>query len=162
VVAYNMSEWRSFVSIFKCSPFDIFILLTTFILTVFVDLTVAIQVGVVLSSLLFMKRMSDVSEKMKETIDQDLIENYSHVPKEIGIYEISGPFFFGSAKQYSNLILTIGTKSKVLIIRMRHVPFIDATGIHNLHSVISDLQSANITVIISGVQKEVYKELSKN
>ncbi|MDA3882278.1 MAG: sulfate permease [Bacteroidales bacterium] len=162
VVAYNMSEWRSFISIFKSSPFDVFILLTTFFLTILVDLTVAIEVGVVLSSLLFMKRMSTVSEKIEETIDKDVIENYSHVPKEIGIYEISGPFFFGSAKQYCNLIETIGIRSHVLIIRMRHVPFIDATGIYNLRSVIKNLKANGIIVIMSGVNSSVYEELEKN
>ncbi len=162
VVAYNMSEWRSFVSIFKHSKSDIFILLTTFFLTVFVDLSVAIQVGVVLSSLLFMKRMSDVSDKIETSVDKDVLENYSDVPKEIGIYEISGPFFFGTAKQYSNLIRTNGTKFKIFIIRMRHVPFIDATGIQNLQAVVSDLQSSGITIIISGIQKDVYKELKNS
>ncbi len=162
VVAYNMSEWRSFVSIFKSSPFDIFILLTTFFLTILVDLTVAIEVGVVLSSLLFMKRMSTVSEKIEETIDKDVIENYSQIPKEIGIYEISGPFFFGSAKQYCNLIETIGIRSQVLIIRMRHVPFIDATGLYNLRSVINTLKAHGIIVIMSGVNSSVYQELDKN
>lgn len=162
VVAYNMSEWRSFVSILSCSAFDILILLTTFLLTVFVDLTVAIQVGVVLSALLFMKRMSDVSEKIEQDFDKDVLETYADIPKEIGIYEISGPFFFASAKRYSSIIQTIGTKSKVLIIRMRHVPFIDSTGIHNLRSVIQNLTSQGITVILSGVQTTVLEELHKH
>lgn len=162
VVAYNMSEWRSFVAIFKGSAFDILILLVTFFLTVFVDLTIAIEVGVVLSSLLFMKRMSDASMSLQESIDKDVLENYAYLPKTLGIYEISGPFFFGSAKSFCSTIREVGIKSKVLIIRMRHVPFIDATGTHNLREVIKDLQSSGIRVILSGVKENVYKELETN
>ena len=91
VVAYNMSEWRTFVSILRGSAFDIIILLSTFILTVAVDLTIAIQVGVVLSALLFMKRMSDIKPELSTSIDSDILDNYSDVDKSIGIYEISGP-----------------------------------------------------------------------
>ena len=162
VVAYNMSEWRSFRAIFKGSAFDILILLVTFFLTVFVDLTVAIEVGVVLSSLLFMKRMSDASMSLQDSVDKDVLENYAFLPKELGIYEISGPFFFGSAKSYCSTLREVGIKSKVLIIRMRHVPFIDATGAHNLREVIKDLQSSGIKVILSGVKENVYKELESN
>ena len=162
VVSYNMSEWRSFVNIFRGSAFDILILVVTFLLTVFVDLTVAIEVGVVLASLLFMKRMSDASMLTKETIDKDILENYAYLPKELAIYEISGPFFFGSAKSYCNTLREIGSKAKVLIIRMRHVPFVDATAIHNLQDVIRELQHDGIKIILSGVNEQVYNELEKN
>ncbi len=162
VVAYNMSEWRSFISTFKGSYFDILVLLTTFLLTVFVDLTVAIEIGVVLSAILFMKRMSDISEKrVNNIIDTDLIEDYSMLPKEINIYEISGPLFFASSKTYSERIELIGLKSKVLIIRMRHVSFIDHTGLHNLIETIGILKKANITIILSGVNKEVKADFKK-
>lgn len=93
VVSYNMSEWRSFVSILRGSGFDIIVLLSTFLLTVFVDLTVAIQIGVVLSSLLFMKRMADIGIKTPCNVDSDVLEDYSGVPDGISIYEISGPLF---------------------------------------------------------------------
>ncbi|MCL2328019.1 MAG: sulfate permease [Bacteroidetes bacterium] len=162
VVAYNMSEWRSFASIFKGSFFDISILLVTFFLTVFVDLTVAIEVGVVLAALLFMKRMSDAGGLHTDTIDKDVLENYSDLPKGVAIYEISGPFFFGSAKSYCNTLREIGEKSQVLIIRMRHVPFIDQTAIHNLREVVKDLQKSNTKVILSGVNQKVYAELEKS
>lgn len=162
VVAYNMSEWRSFVAIFRGSAFDILILLTTFLLTVFVDLTIAIEIGVVLSALLFMKRMSDASQLTKESIDRDILENYAYLPDELGIYEISGPFFFGSAKTYCSTLREIGSKSKVLIIRMRHVPFVDATAIHNLREVIKQLQNDGRKIILSGVNDNVYKELERN
>ena len=162
VVAYNMSEWRSFASIFKGSFFDISILLVTFFLTIFVDLTVAIEVGVVLAALLFMKRMSDAGGLHTSAIDKDVLENYSDLPKGVSIYEISGPFFFGSAKSYCNTLREIGAKSQVLIIRMRHVPFIDQTAIHNLRGVVTDLQASKTKVILSGVNQKVYAELDKS
>ncbi|MBN1187514.1 MAG: STAS domain-containing protein [Bacteroidales bacterium] len=162
VVSYNMSEWRSFVSVLKSSVFDIIVLLTTFFLTVLVDLSVAIQVGVVLSSLLFMKRMADAGTQATHEIDSDVLENYNGLTKKIGIYEISGPFFFASAKQYSEVMKEIGFKSKVLIIRMRHVPFIDATGLHNLTDTIKSLKESGIHVILSGVQEKVMADLDKH
>ncbi|MGD9931681.1 MAG: SulP family inorganic anion transporter [Mangrovibacterium sp.] len=162
VVSYNMSEWRSFVNILKGSAFDILILLVTFLLTVLVDLTFAIQIGIVLSALLFMKRMADAGAQPGFEVDSDVLENYSGLPEEIGIYEISGPFFFASAKQYSSTLKSIGIKSKVLIIRMRHVPFIDSTGMHNLKDVVKEVQHVGTKVILSGVQPGVMKELEKS
>ena len=161
VVAYNMSEWRTFVSILRGSAFDIIILLSTFILTVAVDLTIAIQVGVVLSALLFMKRMSDIKPELSTSIDSDILDNYSDVDKSIGIYEISGPFFFASAKRYGEVIKTSGTKYKVLIIRMRHVPFIDSTGIKNLKEAVRFVQHEGTKVVLSGVNPQVHSELEK-
>ena len=130
-VAYNMSEWRSFTTILKGSVFDIVVLLSTFFLTVLVDLTVAIEVGVVLSAVLFMKRMGDLGKSIPTRIDSDVIDDYSDLPPQIGIYEISGPLFFASAKQYCEVLKSIGFRKKVIIIRMRHVPFVDSTGLHN-------------------------------
>ncbi len=162
VVAYNMSEWRSFVSILKGSYFDMLILLTTFFLTVFYDLTLAIEIGVLLSAILFMKRMSDISEKrIYSTIDSDLIENYSDLPNGLNIYEISGPLFFASARRYSEAIEEIGLKCKVLIIRMRHVSFIDGTGLHNLKDTIKILRGKNIIILLSGVNPDIKEELKK-
>ena len=159
VIAYNMSEWRSFVSILRGSYFDILVLLTTFLLTVFVDLTVAIEVGVVLSAILFMKRMADISEKrITNIIDTDLIEDYSMLPKGLNIYEISGPLFFASARTYSEVIEEIGLKSKVLILRMRHVSFIDDTGLHNLIETLRLLKNEKIIVILSGVNEGIKKD----
>lgn len=162
VVSYNMSEWRSFVNILKGSAFDILILLVTFFLTVLVDLTFAIQIGIVLSALLFMKRMADAGAQPGFEVDSDILESYADLPNEIGIYEISGPFFFASAKQYSSTLKSIGVKSKVLIIRMRHVPFIDSTGMHNLKDVVKEIRHAGTRVILSGVQPGVMKELGKS
>lgn len=162
VVAYNMSEWRSFYGILKGSRFDIMVLLTTFFLTVMVDLTVAIQIGVVLSSLLFMKRMADMGKRVPIGIDSDLIDDYTRLPKGIGIYEISGPFFFGSAKQYCQVIKSTGIKYKVLIIRMRHVPFIDSTGIHNFKEALKILDNSGIKIVLSGVNSHLRKDLDKS
>lgn len=164
VVAYNMSEWRTFVSILKSSWFDVIVLLTTFILTVLVDLTIAIEVGVVLSALLFMKRMADVGQKkVLNEIDSDVLDDYSNLPKQISVYEISGPLFFASAKQYAEVLKTIGGgKAKVIIIRMRHVPFIDSTGLHNFKDSIVSLMLSGCHVILSGVNSDVLSDLSKN
>lgn len=162
VVAYNMSEWRSFASILKASPFDVIVLLSTFLLTVFVDLTVAIQIGVVLSSLLFMKRMADIGIKNGSHIDSDILDDYSHLPSGVSVYEISGPLFFASAKQYSEVIQNIGFKSQILIIRMRHVPFVDSTALHNFEETIKTLQNSGVKIILSGVNQTVLHDLTKH
>nr|WP_319999894.1 SulP family inorganic anion transporter [uncultured Draconibacterium sp.] len=162
IVAYNMSEWRSFASILKGSVFDIIVLLTTFILTVLVDLTIAIEVGVVLSAILFMKRMSDISEKrINNIVDTDLIEDYSQLPKGVSVYEISGPLFFASARRYSEVIQEIGESCNTLILRMRHVSFVDETGMKNLQSSLNILQKKGVKVILSGVSSQLKTDLEK-
>lgn len=162
VVSYNMSEMGSFFSILKGHKYDIFVLLSTFILTVFVDLTVAIEVGVVLSSLLFMQRMSNLSKVIPlESESDNTLENYADIPKGVEIFEISGPFFFAAARRYEETLKQISHSSKVVIIRMRHVPFIDGTGLRNLKGTIKDLKSRRIQIILSGVQPEVLTELEK-
>lgn len=163
VVAYNMSEWRSFVSILKSSVFDSIVLVSTFLLTVLVDLTVAIEVGIVLASLLFMKRMADINTNIiSEDDDIDMIENYSKLSKDIAVYEIGGPLFFASARQYAETLQKIGSSSKVLIIRMRHVPFIDSTGMHNLQETIKSLRNTGVIVMLSGTTDIVYQDLQKH
>ena len=161
VVSYNMSEWRSFVSIIKSSPFDSIVLVSVFLLTVLVDLTVAIEVGVVLSSLLFMKRMSDINTDILKESNDEVIDDYSNLPETVAVYEIGGPLFFASAKQYAQTIKEIGETSKILILRMRHVPFIDSTALHNLKDTISVLQNSGVKIVISGIANNVYKDLEK-
>lgn len=161
VVAYNMSEWRTFRSILKGSFFDVVVLLSTFFLTVLVDLTAAIEVGVVLSALLFMKRMADLGKTIPAVIDSDIIEDYSHLSHKIAIYEISGPLFFASAKQYCEVLKATGLKSKIIIIRMRHVPFIDSTGVNNLKDALRILVDSETKVILSGVNNAVLTDLKK-
>ena len=162
VVSFNMSEYKSFISILKGSPYDYLVLLSTFILTVVVDLTVAIEVGIVLSSLLFMKRMADVEKhEIVKNDDEDDIENYENLPKNIAVYEIGGPLFFASAKQYAYIIKESGVNAKILIIRMRHVPFIDATALHNFAETIKLLKENGTIVITSGTNDSVFAELKK-
>ncbi|PHS55602.1 MAG: sodium-independent anion transporter [Sulfurimonas sp.] len=163
VVAFNMSEYKSFFSILKGSAYDYIVLLSTFVLTILVDLTVAIQVGIVLSSLLFMKRMADVDKhEIVVSNDEDDIENYEKLPKDIAVYEIGGPLFFASAKQYAELIKQRGVSAKILIIRMRHVSFIDATALHNFYETINLLKENGTIVITSGTNNEVFKALKKH
>jgi len=162
VVAYNMSEWRTFMSILKGSVFDIIVLVTTFLLTVLVDLTVAIEVGIVLSAILFMKRMADLGKVIPEQIDSDVIDDYSKYPSEIGIYEISGPLFFASAKEFCEVLKSVGYTKKIMIIRMRHVPFIDSTGLRNFKDAIVSLKDSGISIILSGVNDAVCADLRSN
>jgi SulP family sulfate permease len=163
VVSFKMSEYKSFYSILKGSPYDYIVLLTTFVLTVVVDLTVAIQVGIVLSSLLFMKRMADVEKhEIVKSDDEDDIENYEKLPKDIAVYEIGGPLFFASAKQYAELIKQRGTTAKVLILRMRYVNFIDGTAIHNFYETIKLLKENGTFIITSGTNNEVFEALKKH
>ncbi len=160
VVSFNMSEYKSFVSILKGSPYDYSILLTTFILTVLVDLTFAIQIGIVLASLLFMHRMANIdNNKLVKSDDEDDIENYNILPKGISVYEIGGPLFFASAKQYAQQLDNIGRQSKILIIRMRYVSFVDATALHNFKETIQILKENGVQVLTSGTNDDVFKEL---
>ncbi len=160
VVAYNMSEWRSFVAILTSSIFDSLVLLVTFLLTVLVDLTIAIQVGVVLSAVLFMKRMSDISgNRIDHIVDTDVIENYEDLPEGLSVFEISGPLFFASARRYAEVIEEIGLRSRVMIIRMRHVSFIDHTGMHTLKEVLRILNHKGVHLILSGVNEPTIKEM---
>jgi len=158
-VAYNMSEWRSFLSIMRGSKYDILVLLVTFFLTVFADLTIAIEVGMVLSALLFMERMSKLSDVTFVEGDSEGLEDYTALPKGISVYEINGPFFFGAANRYREVLKEAGIRSEMLILRMRNVPFIDATGMHNFKEVLRYLQDSNVEVVLSGVRPEVEKEL---
>jgi SulP family sulfate permease len=136
VVAYHMSEWRTFKAEFTAPVSDLVVLLTTFILTVLVDLTVAVQVGMVLAAFLFMKRMSEVTNVQAVTREftdpQGRDTTRASVPEGVELYEINGPFFFGAAEHFKEQVNTIASKPKVLIILMRHVPAIDSTGLHAL------------------------------
>jgi SulP family sulfate permease len=170
VVAYNMSEWRHFVSILKGPKSDRVILLTTFLLTVLVDLTVAIEIGVILASLLFMRNMIKFSgvraltkemEEKDEGDEKELLENYT-VPENVEIFEINGPLFFGAAYKFKDAMRLIEKPPKVLIIRMRKVPIIDATGIKILREVYRDSQQRGTKLILSEVHSgQIMEELKK-
>jgi len=163
VVAYDMSELHAFKSYLKGNIYDRLILLVTFLLTVFVDLVAAIEVGIVLSSLLFMKRMSDIAEKrIDDVVDRDIIEDYSSLSSHIGIYEISGPLFFASARRYIELMKELGIRKEVIIIRMRHVAFIDKTAMNTFADALQFLHTRKISIVLSGLNGEVEEKLRKN
>ena len=162
IVAFNMSEYKSFISILRGSAYDYVILLSTFVLTVVVDLTVAIEVGIVLASLLFMKRMADIDHSnLVISDDEDDIDNYDNLAEGIAVYEIGGPLFFASAKQYAEFIKESGLSSKILIIRMRYVNFIDSTALHNFKKTLEILKENGTIIITSGTNDKVFEDLSK-
>ena len=164
VVAYNMSEWREFVSIMKKAPkSDTLILLVTFILTVVFDLVVAIIVGIILATVMFMKRMSDVTDAYGwEEIDEnsdDANIRLKKIPENAMVFEITGPIFFGASTKIADVIKN-GNK-QVLILRMRSVPAIDATGLHSLETIIKLCKKQNKTLILSHTNQQPLKTLEK-
>ena len=167
IVAYNMSEWKNFRSVLKGPKGDIAVLLITFFLTVLIDLTVAIEIGMVLAVFLFMRNMikfSDVSVLTKEITDDefgyDLVDGKYQLPKGIKVFEITGPLFFGAAYKFKDAMRYIEKHPPVLIIRMRHVPIIDATGIQTLKEVHKETLKHHTKIILSELLSEqVEKEL---
>ncbi len=167
VVAYNMSGWRTIVGIFHAPKSDISVLVVTFLLTVIFDLTIAIEMGLLLAVVLFMRRVMENTEIKVYSEQLDVAEGTDlanhevlDVAKGVSIYEIDGPFFFGVATRFDELMRTaMQTKPVVRIIRMRKVSFIDATGIHNLEILIKSSQSEGIHVVLSGVKPNVRASL---
>ena len=169
VVAYNMSEWRTFKSLMRNTKSDVTVLLATFLLTVIFDLTIAIEVGMLLAVLLFLRRISEVSTV---SVIQDVVDKTDYVeegiesekleiPKGVSIYEIEGPFFFGVANKFEETMKQVGGSSKVRIIRMRKVPFIDSTGAHNLENLIKMSHKDKTRIVLSGVNDNVREVLQK-
>jgi SulP family sulfate permease len=161
VVAYHMSEWRAFRGELRSPKSDVLVLLATFLLTVLVDLTVAIEVGMVLAAFLFIRRMAattSIRAISRELEDEDeLPEDASFLqdlPKGVVAYEINGPFFFGAAERFKDTFARIGTKPKVFIIRMRHVPTLDSTALHVLREVVRRSRGDGTTVLLAEVQPE--------
>ncbi len=169
VVSYNMSEWRSFKAILKSPKSDITVLLVTFFLTVIFDLTVAIEVGILIACLLFMRRMSEVTNVSVETneidlsADTDLPDNAEHliIPDRVEVYEINGPYFFGIANRFEEVMNDMGSHPAVRIIRMRKVPFIDSTGVHNLTNLCQKCLKKDVHIVLSGVNPKVLEVLTK-
>ena len=160
IVSYNMSEWRTFKSLMKNSRSDVAVLLTTFLLTVIFDLTIAIEIGLLLALVLFMKRMSEVTHI---TVAKDQLDlSNEGEPQGVEVYEIDGPFFFGVANKFDECMKTIGDKPRIRIIRMRKVPFMDTTGLHNLESLYRLSTKEKIQVILSGVNEQVRATLVKS
>ncbi len=164
VVAYNMSEWREFIAQLKMPKSDVIVLLTTFFLTVVFDLTIAIEVGMVLSAMLFMKRMAEVTnvgminkefDEKAETDDSgaNSIQG-KNIPKGVLIYEINGPFFFGAASKFKEAIRIVGKSTRVLILRLRNVPAIDSTGIATLEDFYYDCKKNSTLLLLSGIHAQ--------
>lgn len=168
VVAYNMSEWRHFVSLLRSNRMDIIILVTTFLLTVFFDLIIAIEVGVVLSSFLFMKRMSESLEVQAYSPDNDssaeqlFEEELGEIPQGVVLFEINGPLFFGAAQQFQDSLTNTHSKPRALVLRMRNVPFIDGTGMQRLKEVVKNCQQNRIAIVLSGVRPAVEEEFERH
>ena len=171
-VAYNMSEWRSFKYLLRGDKSDVAVLLITFFLTVIVDLTVAIEVGVLLAIVLFVRRVMQTStvyaldgHRLAATENDEKITaedtEYLDIPAGVDVYEINGPFFFGLASRIEELSSVKGGEIKVRIIRMRKVPFIDSTGINNLRNLCERTHKRGVTVILSGVTENVHQTLVK-
>jgi len=171
-VAYNMSEWRTFKYLLRGDKSDVAVLLLTFFLTVIVDLTVAIEVGVVLAIVLFVRRVMQTStisvlegNSLAATEDDETasMENTDRldIPDGVEVYEIDGPFFFGLASRFEELEKMKKSGTKVRIIRMRKVPFIDVTGINNLRNLCERTRKRGVTVILSGVTEKVRASLEK-
>ena len=167
VVAYNMSEWRSFRAILRNPKSDIIVLLVTFFLTVIFDLTIAIEVGVLIACLLCMKRMAEttnvsvLSDEIDPMADTDVMGNLEHliIPEGVKVYEINGPYFFGIGNKFEEMMGDMGGRAKVRIIRMRKVPFIDSTGVHNLSNMCRMCSQLGVKVVLSGVNPTVMKVL---
>ena len=172
IVAYHMSEWRTFRTELRSPKSDVAVLLTTFFLTVLVDLTVAIEVGIVLAALLFMRRMAEVTNVSvitRELDDEgDLYATDTNavrrraIPKGVEVYEINGPFFFGAAEQFKDTLGRVARKPKVLIIRMRNVPAIDSTGIRALSDVTRRTRKEGTLVLLSDVHAQPLVALGRS
>ena len=171
IVSYNMSGWRTFRELLKNPKSDVAVLLITFFLTVIFDLTVAIEFGLVLACLLFIKRVMEATEVniFRDEIiptdsDGDELPKEEHliIPDHVEVYEINGPYFFGIANRFEEVVLQTKERPQVRIIRMRKVPFIDSTGIHNLTSLCEISHKEGIHVILSGVNPKVHAVLKKS
>ena len=159
VVAYHMSEWRTFAGEFSGPRSDVAVLLTTFLLTVLVDLTIAIEAGMVLAAFLFMKRMAEVtniSAVRGEFADEDTAasEALPDLPSDVAVYEINGPFFFGAAEKFKETVNSIAAPPRVLVLVMRNVPAIDSTGVNALRGLIRRARSEGTRVLVTGVHAQ--------
>lgn len=170
IVSYNMSGWRVFKGLLKNPKADVVVLLITFFLTVIFDLTVAIEVGLVIACVLFMKRVMEttqisvITDEIDPNKESDLEVHEEHliIPNGVEVYEINGPYFFGIATKFEEIMASLGDRPKIRIIRMRKVPFIDSTGIHNLTTLCEMSQKENIHIILSGVNPQVHNVLEKS
>ena len=170
VVSYGMSGWRSFLALMKNPKSDVTVLIITFLLTIIFDLTVAIEVGLIIACLLFMRRMSEttdvkvISDEIDPNLESELSSgNLEHItiPEGVEVYEINGPYFFGAGNRFEEIMASFGDRPKVRIIRMRKVPFVDSTGIHNLTNLCIMSKKEGIHIVLSGVNEKVNAQLQK-
>jgi len=172
VVSYHMSEWRSFAKLFRTPKGDVAVLLTTFLLTVLIDLTIAVQVGVVLSAFLFIKRMADVTNVAAVTqeltdapdgtmnADADGVAR-RRIPDGVEVYEVNGAFFFGAADKIKDVLQFVARKPKVFVLRMRNVPIMDASGLRVLDDLFESFQKHGIRFLIAGIQDQPLAALAR-
>lgn len=163
VVAYNMSEGRYFIELVRRAPRnDVAVLVTTFLLTVFTDLVVAVNIGVMLAALLFMRRVAQ-SVQIESATDAAAASAtpIDTLPREIAVYSIDGPFFFGAAEKFQQTLTQIHTDVSTLVLRMRGVPFIDATGIHTLHKIVKQLRKRGTRVLLCETNTIVAEKLRR-
>ena len=170
IVSYNMSGWRTFMQLFKNPKSDVIVLMMTFLLPVIFDLTIAIEVGLLVACLLFMKRMAESTQikviadeiDPNDETDAEVHEEALTIPEGVEVYEINGPYFFGIANRFEELMAELDNHPKVRIIRMRRVPFIDSTGIHNLQNLCEMSHREGTHIVLSGVTPNVYSVLEHN
>lgn len=166
VVAWNMSEAKHFINMIRRAPTaDVVVLLVTFVLTIFVDLVVAVNVGVILAMLHFLRRMAS-SVEIRQTTEQELAHEFAHeglgtLPPGVLVFTVEGPFFFGAVENFERALEDTHTDPHTLIIRLKWVPFIDITGLQTLEEVIRNLQKRQVTVILSGANERVNAKLVK-
>lgn len=170
IVSYNMSEWRTFKALMRNPKSDIAVLLATFILTVIFDLTIAIEIGLMMACLLFLRRVTETTKisVLTDEIDINAESESKHndekliIPKGVEVYEIDGPYFFGIANKFEEQMVMLHDRPKIRIIRMRKVPFIDSTGIHNLTNLCRMSKKENVKIILSGVKPKVHEVLENS
>jgi len=171
VVSYNMSELKEFKLLFKSPKNDILVLLVTFFITVFIDLVTAIEIGMVLAVFLFMKRMADQTKINIKSLDASEMEDANFdfekenqkfiADKHVLIYEVNGPFFFGAADRFIDLVNQIGEKNKLIILGLKHVPNMDATALHGLRMLLHKCSRHHIEVYITGTNKLTFDTIQK-
>lgn len=170
IVSYNMSEWRTFKQLLRGTKSDVSVLLITFFLTVIFDLTIAIEIGLLIACLLFMRRVAETTKISiyTDTIDPntqtDMIvkDDQIKIKKGIEVYEIDGPYFFGIANRFEEMMIRQHHHPKVRIIRMRHVPFIDSTGLYNFTNFVKKCREEHIMTVLSGVNEKVHETLKND
>ncbi len=170
VVAYNMSEWRVFRSLLRGPRADALVLLLTFGLTVAVDLTVAIEVGLIVSMLLFIRQMSEavnvnaLTQDLREEADsgEDIPLDFHRIPEGVEVYEINGPLFFGAAQKFEETLTAITRRPRVLVLRLRNLMALDATGLHALERVHADCRRQGIALVLSGLHTQPFLTLHQS